>query len=225
MAAPYIPRTDSGIADWGDNFAALITATPAAFGLTAPDAVVIQTAADDYRAAYTLAVNPPTRTPPNVAAKDAARDSAVATFRTFAMIIKANPAVTDMQLASLGLNVDDPTPTPIPAPVTSPILTIIAATPLQHTLRFADQATPSLRAKPFGAKSIEVHVGTATAPIVNPLLCDFFGDFTKQPIAVNYDPADVGKSGTIFARWKTATGLVGPWSLGVSMTVAADGGL
>jgi hypothetical protein len=141
------------------------------------------------------------------------------------MIIKANPAITDGQLALLGLTVDDPTPTPVPAPVTSPILTIVAATPLQHTLRFADQATPDSRAKPFGAKFLEVHVTVAAAPAVDPDASPFHGDFTRQPVAIDYDAGDVGKSATVFGRWKTATGLVGPWSLGVSMTVAAGGGL
>ena len=225
MPAPYIPPTDAALQDWLANFATQVALSPLTYGLTAGDSAIISAASNFFSAAYTLTVNPLTRTPVNIAAKDAQRASSVATVRVYAQMIKAKPGITDGQLALLGIHVDDPTPSPIPAPATSPLLSIVAATPLQHTLRYADQATPDSRAKPFGAIQIDVYVRVAAATTVDPELASFYGSFTKQPVAVNYDAADVGKCSSIFARWKTRTGLVGPWSLGADMTVAADGGV
>ena len=50
--APYIPVKDADLANWLDNFSALITASPATYGLVAGDAVAIAAQVAAWDAAY-----------------------------------------------------------------------------------------------------------------------------------------------------------------------------
>ena len=55
----------------------------------------------------------------------------------------------------------------------------------------------------------------------DPEQAQFYGAFKKNPVAVGFDPADDGKVATYFARRASRRGDVGPWSLPVSMRIAA----
>ena len=85
--------------------------------------------------------------------------------RPYAQQIRANRGISNADKTALGLNVPDGTPTPVPAPSTSPILAVIGATPGEHTIRFADSATPDKRGKPFGAIGLQLFVAVGPAAI------------------------------------------------------------
>ena len=227
MASDYIPKTETGLRDWAHNFSALITANPPTYGLMASDAAAIASVVSAYTAALTLAVDPSTKTKATVAAKDSDKAAMLVVVRRYAQFIKLNDGVSNDEKIGLGLTINDTSRTPVPAPATQPICTIIGTTPLRHTLRFADASTPAKRAKPPGAIGLELYyfvAPAATAAPVSPEAGDdveFYGVATRQPYLVELDPTDVGKQATYYARWITRTGLVGPWSAPVAMTVAA----
>lgn len=223
--ADYLPSTESGLCAWALSFSGLITANPGTYGLMASDAAAIAGVVGDFDDALTRATDRNTKTQGAVAAKDSAKAAMVAVLRHYAQVIKMNEGVTNEEKTNLGLNIDDTQPSPIPAPTTQPICSIIGATPLQHTLRFADSATPTKRAKPDGVIGLELHYYIGDTPPVSPDAAGgttkFYGLATRQPFAVTLNPADKGKTATYYCRWITRTGLVGPWSTPVSMTVAA----
>jgi ribosomal protein S11 len=96
----------------GSNvFSAQISATPTAFGLTAPQAASYATLNDTFGAAYLAAVSPETRTKGTLLARDNAAKALRASAVELAKIIDATPTVTDTQRANLGLNVRK-TPSP-----------------------------------------------------------------------------------------------------------------
>ena len=220
MSAPYIPAKDSLFQAWALNFNTLILANPANYGLAAADATAIGVQYAAWYAAWQLAINPATRTKPSVAAKDATKAASMALFRLYAQQVRRNAGVSNALKANLGLTIADLTPTPIPAPATSPILEVVAATPLQHTIRYADQNTPALRAKPQGVLFLEIHAATSATVISNPDLLPIIKNATKQPVAIDWTSGDVGKTAYYAGRWITRRGLVGPWSNIVSFTVA-----
>lgn len=219
MAAPYIPQTDSGFADWSLNFHTLTTATPTAYGLTAPQAAAYATLDDDYQAAYIAATDPSTRTPVTVAAKDTAKFAAIALARELAQIVKADPDTTDEQLTELGITVNKFPATPVPTPTTFPLLDFLAATPGQHKLQYRDSDTPTTKAKPPGAVGMEVWVSIGTSVAPTPSGAAYNQRVTKSPFLINYTEDDRGKISTIFGRWVTQTDKVGPWSDGVSFEI------
>lgn len=220
---PYIPTSDSAFRDWLLNFSTLIAANPAQYGLDAADASILTTYSSDFDAAYQLCQAPSTRTATTVANKDSIRASANASVRVFAQMIKANAGVDNADKIALGIHVNDATPTPVGTPTTAPVLMIVGATSGVHEIRYADEATPTSRAKPAGAAQMQLNVAFNNTPITDPDDSAFYGLFTKQPVRVELDPASAGATATYFARWVTATGKFGPWSLPQSMTVAFGG--
>ena len=216
----YIPLKDSLCKDWLSNFASRITASPSTYGLTAGEATTIQNAYNAFASAYTIAIDPSTRTKSTVADKDAMKAAALAIVRPYAQLVRRNAGVDNQSKLDLGLTIVDTTKTPIPAPQTSPILSVIAATPLQFTLRYVDQNTPTKRAKPTGVIFLELMAQTSATAITDPATIAFKQLSTANPVAVNWQQADVGKTAYMAARWVTRRGLLGPWSNIVSFTVA-----
>lgn len=225
MAAPYIPTTDAGVSSWLLNFSTLITAAPTDYGLTSGNAVTIDAQNTAYQAAYSLATDPSTRTPSTVAAKDAAKSAALAVVRPFAMQINANPSVTDEQRSDLGLTIRKIVPTPIPAPTAVPGLALVMLTPLAALIRSFNTATPTSKAKPYGAATVEIVQSVGTVFATDPSQCSFVNGFSKSPLSLDFTSDDVGKKCTVFARYATkgsyaGPSLKGPWSAPLTFNVA-----
>lgn len=214
--AQYVPTKDQDFAAWLLNLATLITATPATYGLTAPDAVVISNVQTTFAAALTAATDPATRTKGTVALKDVARATAEATVRPYAVQISANSSVTDQDKADVGVTIRKTIPTPIPAPTDAPALSLVKAIPLQTTVQAVVPGAIG-KAKPFGSIGLEVHVSIGTVAATDPAQCRYVGTYAKIPFRLNFDAADQGKVATMFARYVTRSGPAGvaqrgPWS-------------
>lgn len=220
MATPYIPTRDSVLLLWAQNFSSLITANPTMYGLGTGDATTIAGYTSAYSAALTTAVDPSTKTKASVAAKDSAKATMLVTLRPYAQQIKNNLGVTNDAKVALGLNIPDPSRSPVPAPTTQPLLSIVGALPLQISLRFSDASTPDKRAKPKGVVGLQLFVYVGATVPTDPLAYQFAGIFTKQPFAVNFTGAQKGQLASLIGRWQTRTGLNGPWSSPVQMTIA-----
>lgn len=221
MQPSYIPTQDQAFNAWATNFAGMITATPGAYGLTATDATVIQTASNNFTAALALATDPSTRTKPTVADKNAKLVALTGVCRPYAIQIRNNLGVTNEQKRDLGLNILNNSRTPVPTPDSNPLLSVIGATQGVHTLRFADANTPDRRNKPVGAIAMQLFLAVGAAPVSNPSSASFYASVTRQPFAVTFAPADNGKTATYFGRWITRRGDVGPWSPGVSFGIVS----
>lgn len=221
MPAPvtYIPPREADFVNWITNFNTLIQASPSTYGISTSDASTLASLTSTYLAAYAVATTPSTRTPDAVAAKNAARVNVTAFARLLSSQIQLNQGVSQDQKTALGLTDRKALPTPIPAPTTSPLLSFVASTPLQQTLRAADQNTPAKRGKPFGALQLILQVwilpiGTSPSGAPNLTL-----PYTKQPMAVNFSSGDVGKNANYIGFWQTRTGLKGPNSAALSAVI------
>lgn len=219
MAAPYIPPKDADLLAWCTNFDNLITASPSTYGLVTADALAITAVVAPYQAAQAVVDNPATKTSVTVAAKNNAKQAMLVILRTYSSQIRLNAGVTDADKLALGLNLPNNSPSPIPAPTSSPIVSVIGATPGQLTIRYADSNTPDKRSKPQGVTAMQLFVGVSTIPLTDPEDTAFEVALTKQPYAVNFNPADAGKTATLFGRWQTRTGLTGPWSTAANFII------
>jgi len=220
---PYIPPKDSLFADWILNFSNLLAAAPTDYGLIAADATLVDGVADTFRTAYALAIDPPTRTAPTVAAKDVARASAEAVVRPFAVQISRNSAVTDANKLGIGVTVPALVPTPIPAPTSAPTLAIISAIPLNMVLGYAVPAAVG-KSKPFGSTGMEVFRAIGVVAATDPLQALYNGTVTKSPFRQAFTSADQGKIVTYFTRFTTRSGpggvaQSGPWSAPLSLSI------
>jgi hypothetical protein len=221
MASDYIPNQDAEALAWMQTFSAGITASPSTYDLVAADATAIAAVVSAFAGAQAVAINPATRTPVAVNDKDEARASAEELCRQYAAGIKVNAGISNSDKIAIGVRPVNNSRTPIPVPDTSPLLNIVGNTPGVQTLRYADSATPDSGKKPFGALSLQLFLATGTAAATDPDTAAFRAAYTRNPVEVAFDAADDGKVATYFARWATRTGEVGPWSLPVSMRIAA----
>lgn len=212
----YIPAKDSDFAAWLLNLAVLVTALPATYGLTAPDAVIITAQSTAFSDALTAATDPATRTAPTVAAKDAARAAAEFAVRPFAVSISLNADVTNEAKAAAGVTIRSTTPTPVPAPVVAPALSFVSAIPGQTTLQ-AKQPGSTGKAKPAGVIGIEVRTSVGTVAATDPEQLSPAGTYGKTPFLLTFGAPESGKVCTVAARYITRSGPAGvsqsgPWS-------------
>ncbi len=223
----YMPQSDVGFRNWVMNFSRLVGENPHRYGLTPADAQIITNHYQTYDAAFTAVQAPNTRTTPAIAHKDAVKASAMASLRIYAGLIRANMGVDNQDRRDLGLGLENTSRARIPAPRSAPILSILCSFPGSHQLRFCDENTPASRRKPAGVTQLWVAMAVTDAnrPRPNdPESAKIIGAFTKQPFSVEHDPKDNCRMATYFGRWATATGLLGPWSLPVSMGITSMGG-
>ena len=221
MASDFIPNSDADALAFMQTFAAGIAASPATYDLVAADATTISNAVSAFEVAFGVTSNPATRTAVTVNVKSSSRDAAEAVVRQYAAQIRVNAGITDANKIAIGVRPVNTSRTPVPVPATSPLLNIVEVTPGVQHLRYADSATPDSGAKPFGAASLQLFVAVGTVAVVDPAAALFRAACTRNPVEVAFEAADDGKLATYFARWATARGEVGPWSLPVSMRIAA----
>ena len=220
---PYIPPKDADFDLWAVNFDTLLTANPTDYGLEAADAVIVAGVVATWSAAFLLATDPGTRTAPTVAAKDAARASAEAVIRPYAVSISLNSAVSDLLKTGIGVTVRSVTPTPIPAPGTAPDISIVSAIPMVQTLAFKEPGS-SGKSKPFGSTGVEVFRSVGTVAATDPAQASYNAVVTKSPFVQNFAAEDQGKIVTYFARFVTRSGpggvaQTGPWSAAFSLSI------
>lgn len=224
MSPDYIPAKVADKALWIANFSALLTAVPTDYGLTAPNALAVQNAADDFAASYAVSSNPATRTAPAIAQTNLDLAAVVGIIRPYAVRIAANPSVSDLNKGNIGVTIRSTVRTPIPPPTTSPAITLESGESLVHNLRYNDATTPTSKAKPFGSIGIELFAAVGVAAAVDPSVAPYKGTYTKSPLQVQFQSGDRGKIATYFARWVTRAGAggkaaAGPWGAPVSFTV------
>lgn len=213
MAGPYIPTRDTDFNSWLANFSTLLTASPGTYGLLAADATTVAGVTSTWTAAYTLAIDPTTRTPVTVTAKDDAKINALAIVRPYSQLISANSGVLTADKVAIGVNARTNTPTPIGAPVTYPAITLQAGTFLQHIFRYHDSAAPATsRSKPPGVIQLQVYAAPSETVITDPAVLPLKAVATKVPVVIDWDSSNQGKTAYYAWRWITRTGLVGPWS-------------
>lgn len=224
MPGSYIPATDSGFDAWADNFATLLTAGPTAYGEDAASALVVQTAYDNWAAAYLLTTNPATRTPSAIADKDAERVNCDAATRPVAQRINARSSVTNTQRSDLGITIRKTTRTPVPPPATAPALILRSQIPGVAAVQIRDEATPTTKAKPLGVIGVDLHVFVGASPPAS------FEDYPlakttgKTPNSLGFSGAQSGETANVVARWTTRSGpggvaQKGPWSVPMTFVI------
>lgn len=219
--APYIPYSDEGFQTWAVNFRDRLNANAALYGLVPADAAAVTVVVDDFVAKFALASQPITRTSQAISDKDVARATAETLLRQYAIDVKYDQGVTDGDKINLGVRPVNPNREPIDCPQTSPLLSIIANTPGSQTVRYSDTTTPDSRAKPFGASELQLFMAVTDTEGASFADAQFYGKFTKNPIGVEFTADQNQKIATYWARWASVKGETGPWSLPISMAIAA----
>jgi hypothetical protein len=213
-------RKDHEILSWMRAFAQGLRENWSAYGLSISDAEAISRAVDAFDVAYRRAINPLTRSSITVGIKDRARYSAEQICQQYYSLLKPNAGISTENKAAIGVRQLNRQRTRVQVPLTLPVLSIAGALQGSHTLRYSDSVITG-RGKPFGAMFVEIRTAIADEKVFDVSLARPSGLFTKNPIGIEFDPADDRKKATHFGRWVSRRGDVGPWSMPVCMTIAA----
>ena len=154
MPQTYLPARESELVTWTGEFLANIQAAPADYGLTAQDATNYATTRTNFVTAYNATQNPLTRTPPNFAAKSAAKKTLVNATRMLVDQAQAWPQMTNEKRRALKITERGKKPTPSPVPGTSPFVIVEKVDGRVVSLRF--QGSKSNRARPKGVAGVSV---------------------------------------------------------------------
>lgn len=220
--APYIPPKDAALNNWLANFSTLITASPGTYGVTSTDASTIAAAVAAWTAAYLPVTSPSTKTAQTVSDKNTQKVTVLAIVRPYAQTIGKNPGVTSANKIALGLNPQTSTPSPITPPVSNPVLTVQSGANLSIIIRFRDSAaSPSVKAKPYGVKSLQLFCLVSLTAVTDPTIMLLKATATKSPLTVTFNSGDAGKQAYFAARWATQKGEYSPWSPIINFTVPA----
>jgi len=217
--ADYIPQNDDEFTLWAINFLAYLNANLAKWGLVAGDVADLTAADTDWNSTWGSYKTSVTTTAGKRVDKDNSRHTPAtgyeALLRARAQFIQNHPATTDGDRASMGLTVPDSSPTAIVVTTHKPIAVIDTSTHFQHTINFADESTPSDKAKPkgvFGAQIWLKILPTGTPAPTGPAGFELIATDTKTPYTYPFESEDAGKVAYYYLRWQMKTGGVGPWS-------------
>jgi hypothetical protein len=221
MSETFIPNRDTDALAFCQTFSNALTADPGKYNVTSADALMIAGTVTAFQSALAVVTNPATKTEVAVTVKDEARAACEEVIRLFAAQIKVNAGISDSDKQAIGIKPPTTTRTPIPAPATMPLLSFLGTTPDgSQTLRYSDSSTPDSRARPYGYQSVQLFRVIAAEQADDPANAQFYGAFTRNPIAVAFRSSDNGKWCTYFARWANTKGEAGPWSNPLSVPIA-----
>jgi hypothetical protein len=143
----YIPKKDSELVPWGDNFNSKVAANASRWGIPPEEIADLQNAYDAFVLLQKKA-DSPDKTKVIVAEKNAARKKYVALVRAMAGFRLKNPIITDAERIDIGLHVRDTTPTTIDVPKTRPELAFEVVDFRRLKASFRDRGSKS-NAKPY----------------------------------------------------------------------------
>lgn len=204
--ADYLPSREADLLGFAQNLSTKLSATPTAYGITAAQATAFDALFDGFRNAYFALQDPTTKSPPFVAAKNAAKEAMIENangIRALVALIQAHPGITDEQLIDLRLTVRDREPTPVPPPAFAPEIDVFP--PVVRTVRFRlhNEATIGRRGKPDGAIGATVfsYVGEMPPPLGDVSAWKFEMNTGKTTAEITF-PWTVPAGSTV---WITAT--------------------
>ena len=225
MARDYVPSPDGDFHIWQNNFVTYVNAHLADLGLIAGDVAPVNAAQATWTTDYPAHTAAQTAAQAARQAKDDARAGLEGTIRPLARRLQASPDVDNAERAAMGITVPDKELSPTGGPPTSrPVVRVDTSQRLQHTIHFADESTPTSKAKPDGVMGAEVWVKVSPAgdpPPADPKELTFLAVDTRTPYTTDFEGADAAKTAHYMLRWVSTTGEKGPWSETPSATISA----
>lgn len=216
-----IPQSDAEFDTLQNNINTYMNANLVALGLTALDADVVLFNAQrtTWGTDYAAHIAAQAAAEGARATKSATRDLLEATIRRIFNRLQVSSAVSDAERAAMGMTIRDTDPTPVGAPETKPVLQGNTANRLEIGISFADEGTPTSKAKPAGVIGCEIYLKLGGPPPTDLSQCTLLALDTRTPYVAHFDGSDANQTAHFIARWLSTRGEPGPLSETLSVTV------
>ncbi|MDR0412907.1 MAG: hypothetical protein LBH61_03785 [Dysgonamonadaceae bacterium] len=209
----YIPHKGVDFYLWANNF--IVTLAKIVERVEFPYPVYQQLVAltDDYKAKYTVAEAPETRTKAIVREKNEAAKMLEATLRqSIREYLTHNHLLTNADRDNLGLPVYKSSRTPSPIAEKSPDVELDTSIIGRVTFQFYDRNGWNRRKKPVGQHGAEIAWVLADAPPIRWEELIHRQTDTRSPITLVFENDRRGKAIYFAFRWVNTRGEKGPWS-------------
>jgi hypothetical protein len=207
-----VPKKDTDLVSFGQNFSTRITASPITFGLVAGDATQYASLLASFVSAYQANANARdagTRTTPLATAKNDAKASFLSYARVLYSTVQADTSVSDANKQLLGITVRAQ-PSPRPIPDQAPAMDLVSVVGNVVKIRLHD-AIDASRTKPVGVSFAAIcsFVG-ATAP-TDPNAYKWEGNTGRSEVNITFpDSLEPGTQVWITAMWLNEKQQAGP---------------
>ncbi len=207
----FLPQSEADLLIWSENFKMMISEAPTTYGLDAAKATAYSTTQEAFATAFQIARDPSTRTRPNVAAKDAAKEELIAASRSIAKVVEGTPSVTDAQKIGLGLTVRK-TPTPRPVPADAPTVEVMSVNFRSVMIRLHGDE-PGRRGRPTDVAGASIFSFVGDTPNDDPKTWRFETSTTKMSATIDFGTdATPGTKVWVAAFWFNSKSEAGPLS-------------
>jgi hypothetical protein len=221
--AGYIPDPDDQFDTWQAQYATYLNANLAALGLSVvppdSDVTALNTARTDWQTKYPAHIAAQSAAQTARQAKDASRAAYEQVVRRLTNRLQTSSAVDDSERAGLGITVPDRVPTPVGAPTSRPVLQADTSQRLRITINFADEGTPTSRARPAGVMGCEIWMKLGGTPPADLSECQFLATDSRTPYTATFDGSEANQTAHFIGRWMSTRNEPGPLSETVSATV------
>lgn len=209
---------DASIVAGSATFAAVLAENPTSFGCTAAQSTAFSALDVLLQNAYASAIDPSTRTPVAIEAKNIALHNMRVSAINLARIIYSTPTVDNAQLMSLGL-LPRTSPTPRTLPGTPPILEVTSVSSRLVNVRIHGDE-PDRRGLPFGANGVNIYSFVGPAAPTNPREYHYEGTATRATTQILF-PDTVASGALIWLSgcWMGAGGRTSIGSTPISFTL------
>jgi hypothetical protein len=224
MARNFYFGKDADIVAGSANFASLIATGFASYGLTTGQATAFGTLNTALQSAYSASVNPSTRTPVTVEAKNVALHNMRVSAVNLAKIVYSTATVNDSQLVALGL-LPRSSRTPVPPPANAPDIDIVSVSGNTVRIRL-HEAGSTRRGKPVGVDGASVFSFVGATPPDETSEWNFEGVTAKTVVNVAFPPATAPGAKVWFtAFWFNERKQSGPASAPVGTNIPGGGAM
>jgi hypothetical protein len=224
MGTTFFPTKDALLVTWANNFASVLSASPATYNATAATATAFSALATALSDAYATAIEPATRTRGAIASKNEARLAMKIEARKIVRAIYANPP-SDQALIDIGLRPYDVDPSPVPVPALAPKLEVVSV--FGHSIRVKiTDATGERRGRAQGCAGAQLFsfVGDEEPGPTSNWKAE--GTVMRNTIIVEFAPTVPPGSKVWFTcAWFNPRGLTGPACTPVVSAIGYEGAM
>jgi hypothetical protein len=214
---PYLPRKDSELLTWLENFISQIIIHANEWDIPQQEIDALKEYLNRFESLYSI-TNSPLRTSIAVSQKNQARQEILTLVRRMIDFRLRNPVITDDQLVAMGLNVKDKIRTPVPPPTGHPQVYISVVDARRIKIFFRDQDSKK-KAKPYGVTAAVLSYAVLNAPPAKHEDLNRVVLVTRTPYILTFTEEERAKTVYVAMRWMNKKGQTGTWSEIVSAII------
>jgi hypothetical protein len=216
----YIPGPEAIFNTWQNNMTDYVEPKSSLFNIPLEKLRELMRLKTDYKQKYDTSMNPSTKTPAAILARQEARKTYEKYIRQFVKEYLAyNSLVSDEDRRNMGLPVHDNKPSPAPEVTTMPVGEVDFSVHQRHTLRVKDNSLTG-KTRPENAIGFETWYKIGEAPASD---TDFVyaGFSSSTKFVIDYPLEKVGQTVSYRFRWLNPRNQPGPWSEGLVTAIIA----